>query len=318
MRDSQFVKKLSVFMQASTREIDIKGWYERHHIMGIIFIECNTLGKDKIVDKIRTNLVDVFGAEQANAISISCAAFPEEKNESEKTVPEIEEVVADPRFYPKPINRIESKKVSLVIKRCIDITGSVMGVLLLFPLFIIISIVIKLSSKGPVFFVQKRVGQGGRLFSFIKFRSMRVDKDTSIHKEFVKNFIKSSGGIGTTGKPVVFKMKNDPRVTPIGKFIRKTSIDELPQLFNVLLGDMSLVGPRPAIPYEIEEYDIWHKRRVLEVKPGITGFWQVKGRSKTSFEMMVRMDLEYIRKWSLLWDIVLIFQTPFSLFKGAY
>jgi len=149
--------------------------------------------------------------------------------------------------------------------------------------------------------MQKRVGQGGRLFTFLKFRSMRVQKDCSVHKEFIKQYIKKSDSAQKSGGQKIYKMKNDPRVTPIGKFIRKTSIDELPQLFNVLIGDMSLVGPRPAIPYEVEEYDIWHKRRVLEVKPGITGYWQVKGRSKTSFEVMVRMDLQYIRQWSLLW-----------------
>jgi lipopolysaccharide/colanic/teichoic acid biosynthesis glycosyltransferase len=166
--------------------------------------------------------------------------------------------------------------------------------------------------------MQKRVGQGGRLFTFLKFRSMRVQKDCTVHKEFIKQFIRKSDSIQNSGGQKIFKMKNDPRVTPIGKFIRKTSIDELPQLFNVLIGDMSLVGPRPAIPYEVEEYDIWHKRRVLEVKPGITGYWQVKGRSKTSFEAMVRMDLQYIKQWSLMWDIKIIFQTPFAIFKGAY
>jgi lipopolysaccharide/colanic/teichoic acid biosynthesis glycosyltransferase len=246
-------------------------------------------------------------------MTISSASFPEEIKEPEK-----EEVVADPRFYPSPHKRIESNKVARVIKRCIDVAGSFIGILLFSPFFIIVPIIIKFSSKGPVFFTQKRVGQGGRLFTFLKFRSMRVQKDCSVHKEFIKQFIQRSDSISKYGGQKIFKMKNDPRVTRIGKFIRKTSIDELPQLFNVLVGDMSLVGPRPAIPYEVEEYDTWHKRRVLEVKPGITGYWQVKGRSKTSFEVMVRMDLQYIKQWSLFWDIKLICQTPFALFKGAY
>jgi len=195
-----------------------------------------------------------------------------------------------------------------------DVVGGLLGLLILSPLFLAVSIAIRLTSPGPVFFIQKRVGQGGKLFTFIKFRSMRVQHDCSIHREFVKNFIQNNG----TCKAGEFKMKDDPRITPVGRFLRKTSIDELPQLFNVLKGDMSLVGPRPAIPYEIDEYETWHKRRVCEVKPGITGYWQVKGRSSTSFENMVRMDIQYISQWSLLWDIIILLQTPFALFKGAY
>ena len=226
--------------------------------------------------------------------------------------------MADPRLYPRPSKRIDANKFSRCAKRCIDIAGSLVGIILLSPVLVFTAIAVKLSSKGPVFFTQKRVGQGGRLFTFIKFRSMRVSQDCSVHKEFIKQFIQNSVKASSAGGATVYKMKNDPRITPIGKFLRKTSIDELPQLFNVLIGDMSLVGPRPAIPYEVEEYDIWHRRRVLEVKPGITGFWQVKGRSTTSFEAMVRMDIQYSKQWSLAWDIALIFQTPFALLKGAY
>lgn len=310
--DSQFARNIQYFLQNSSRDIDIKGWYEKHHIIGIIYTELTGQAKDKILAKLRENLETVFGAELGRAVTISCAFFPEEKKESSN-----EDHVADPRFYPDPSERLDSKRVSLVFKRAIDIVGSLALIALFSPFFIVVPIIIKLTSKGPVFFTQKRIGQAGRLFTFIKFRSMRVQKDCDVHKQFIKKFIKN-GACGASGQPGVFKMKNDPRITSIGKILRKTSIDELPQLFNVLVGDMSLVGPRPAIPYEIEEYDIWHKRRVLEVKPGITGFWQVKGRSKTTFETMVRMDLQYISQWSLLWDIALIFQTPFALFKGAY
>jgi lipopolysaccharide/colanic/teichoic acid biosynthesis glycosyltransferase len=147
---------------------------------------------------------------------------------------------------------------------------------------------------------------------------MYVNNDASIHQEFVKKLISGeSGGIGTQ-KDKIYKIKHDPRVTLIGSFLRKTSLDEIPQFFNVLLGDMSLVGPRPPIPYEIENYNIWHLRRVLEIKPGITGYWQVAGRSTTTFDTMVRMDLQYIRRWTVWWDIKLILQTPLAVFKGAY
>jgi lipopolysaccharide/colanic/teichoic acid biosynthesis glycosyltransferase len=312
-RDSQFSKKIRLFIQASTREIDIKGWYDRHHSIGIIYTEYNPQSKETLLAKIRAGLDASFGAELSKYMTITSTSFPEIIKEPEK-----EDAVADSRFYPSPHKRIETNKVARVIKRCIDMTGSLVAILLFSPFFIIVPIIIKFTSKGPVFFMQKRVGQGGRLFTFLKFRSMRVQKDCSVHKEFIKQYIKRSDSTLKSGGQKIYKMKNDPRVTPIGKFIRKTSIDELPQLFNVLIGDMSLVGPRPAIPYEVEEYDTWHKRRVLEVKPGITGYWQVKGRSTTSFEAMVRMDLQYIRQWSLLWDFKLICQTPFAVFRGAY
>jgi lipopolysaccharide/colanic/teichoic acid biosynthesis glycosyltransferase len=187
------------------------------------------------------------------------------------------------------------------------------------PFLLVISIFIKLSSKGPVFFRQNRIGYGGKEFTLLKFRSMHVNNDEAVHKEFTKNFINGNNADNQGAKDGVYKIKRDPRITKVGKFLRKTSLDELPQLFNVLKGDMSLVGPRPAIFYEVEEYDIWHKRRVLEVKPGITGVWQVKGRSKTTFDEMVRMDIQYIKRWSVLWDVMLILRTPFAVFmtEGA-
>jgi lipopolysaccharide/colanic/teichoic acid biosynthesis glycosyltransferase len=308
-----FSKKLRHLIDKSAREVDIKGWYDRFRTIGIIYTEYNHLAKETILAKVRAGLDEAFGADLACDMAISCSCFPEQEKEAKEA-----EQIADPKFYPSPLDRLESKKVSLAIKRCVDVAGSIIGILAFLPFFFIIPIIIKCTSKGPVFFRQKRVGQGGRLFTFLKFRSMRVQKDCSIHKEFVKQYIRTSDADSKPGEQKVFKLKNDPRVTPIGKFIRKTSVDELPQLLNVLIGDMSLVGPRPAIPYEVEEYDEWHKRRVLEFKPGITGFWQVKGRSTTSFEAMVRMDLQYIRHWSFLWDIILICQTPFAVFKGAY
>ena len=200
--------------------------------------------------------------------------------------------------------------------------GSITGLLLFFPVFLVASVLIKLTSRGPVFFRQERVGKGGRTFKIYKFRTMTVKNDESEHREFMKQFIKGqSEGItdDTTGIKV-FKLTNDTRVTKIGKFLRKTSLDEVPQFINVLLGDMSLVGPRPPIPYEVAEYDLWHCRRVLETKPGITGYWQVEGRSTTNFDGMVRMDLQYIAMQSLLLDLKVIVKTPLVLFtaKGAY
>jgi lipopolysaccharide/colanic/teichoic acid biosynthesis glycosyltransferase len=184
------------------------------------------------------------------------------------------------------------------------------------PVFLIVPLVIKTDSRGPVFFRQKRIGEGGKAFSIYKFRTMHSDISETIHKEYVTGLIKK------TGQPEngIYKIQKDPRVTKVGRFLRKTSLDEIPQFINVLKGDMSLVGPRPAIPYEIAEYEAWHLRRVMECKPGITGLWQVEGRSKTDFAGMVRMDLEYIQRQSLWLDIKIIIKTPWALLttRGAY
>ncbi len=200
--------------------------------------------------------------------------------------------------------------------------GSLLAVITLSPLLMTIAGLIKITSKGPVLFRQERVGLFGKRFTFLKFRSMYADCDQTKHKEYVTKFITESrnGGANGNGSGLaqngVYKLTNDSRITPVGRFLRKTSLDELPQFFNVLKGDMSLVGPRPPIPYECEKYDLWHKRRILEVKPGITGLWQVKGRSSTTFDDMVRLDLNYVAHWSLLLDLKILFQTPFAVFKG--
>jgi len=203
------------------------------------------------------------------------------------------------------------------VKRCIDIMGSSAALLFLAPVFAVIALVIKLSSKGPALFKQERLGQGGKTFTLLKFRTMRTDCDAKIHQQFVEQFIagQTVGDAGQDSKPV-FKIQNDSRLTPIGRFLRKTSLDELPQFCNVLLGDMSLVGPRPPIAYEFRAYEVWHRRRVLEIKPGITGLWQVEGRIRTRFHEMVRLDLKYARAWSIWLDLKILLQTPGAVLSG--
>lgn len=198
-----------------------------------------------------------------------------------------------------------------VLKRWMDVCLSILLLLLLAPLFLLIAVIIKLDSRGPVFFKQKRIGKDGKPFMFLKFRSMYWNTDHSLHKNFVREFIE--------GKTKDFKLKKDPRITRFGYFLRKTSLDELPQLINVLKGEMSLVGPRPPIEYEVEMYDERAKKR-LSVKPGITGEWQCRGRSQVPFEKMIDMDLQYVESWSLSRDIVLIMKTLFVVLsgKGAY
>jgi lipopolysaccharide/colanic/teichoic acid biosynthesis glycosyltransferase len=187
---------------------------------------------------------------------------------------------------------------------------------------LLVALLIKITSPGPVLFRQKRLGFLGKPFTFLKFRSMKVDSDHSIHRQYVTKLINGSKGAVNNGtaKQPVYKITNDPRVTWLGRFLRKSSLDELPQFFNVLSGDMSLVGPRPPIPYEYDIYKRWHCRRVLEVKPGITGLWQVNGRSRTIFNEMVRLDLTYVRTWSLWLDMKILLRTPWAVVstKGGH
>ena len=200
----------------------------------------------------------------------------------------------------------EEGKVSIIYlfsKRAIDIVGSIVGLALLSPILLIVAIAIKLESKGPIIFSQKRIGLKGKEFKMYKLRSMVEDAE-----KLKKDLMKSNEMSGP-----MFKMKDDPRVTRVGKFIRKTSIDALPQLINVLKGDMSLVGPRPSLPKEVKKFKPWMKKR-LEVKPGLTCFWQVSGRNNIDFEDWMKLDIKYVEERSFLVDIKLIFKTFFVLF----
>ncbi|MBD7916450.1 sugar transferase [Clostridium sp. Sa3CUN1] len=190
-----------------------------------------------------------------------------------------------------------------ISKRIIDILGAVVGLIILSPILIIVSILIKLESKGPIIFSQKRVGLNGKEFNMYKFRSMVVNAEELKEKLAEKN--EMSGPM--------FKIKDDPRITKVGKFIRKTSIDEIPQLFNVLMGEMSLVGPRPSLPNEVREFEPWMLKR-LDVKPGLTCYWQVMGRNNIDFENWMKLDLQYVEDRSFLLDLKLIFKTLFVLF----
>ena len=209
----------------------------------------------------------------------------------------------------KRLNRLSSK-CSCVLKRWLDICGSLTAIILLIPVFAFVAIWIKLDSPGPIFYRQIRVGQYGRLFYFYKFRSMHTDSDVrrlSLEKEN-----ESKDG-------VIFKMKNDPRITRCGRFIRKYSIDETPQFFNVLLGDMSLVGPRPPMPSEVAQYSLADRKR-LEIPPGITCIWQISGRSDIPFREQVVLDKEYIRGQGFWKDVLILFKTIPAVItgKGAY
>ena len=294
---------LMTSISASIRETDILGWYEQPKTLGIIMTEFSEITNqivEAIVTKISTILQNCLGPDAYCRVTLFIRVFP---NEGEDRV-----------FSMPPLKGTIGMYADRALKRAIDIIGSLIALIVLSPLFLVIAIFIKSSSDGPVLYRKKRLGLHGREFSFYKFRTMAVDNDPNIHREFVRKLISGSTDVVNNGG--LYKMVNDPRVTPIGRFLRRSSLDELPQFFNVLLNDMSLVGPRPPLKYEYDNYNHWHKRRVLEVKPGITGLWQVEARSLTSFDEMVRIDLRYARSRSIWLDIKIMLRTPTAMFSG--
>jgi lipopolysaccharide/colanic/teichoic acid biosynthesis glycosyltransferase len=198
----------------------------------------------------------------------------------------------------------------------LDLFGSLCCLIAFSPLFVAVALAVKLTSRGPVLFRQQRIGRAGRPFTMLKFRTMHVGLDERIHREYVEAFIQH-GQAATSGTGTVFKLVNDPRITSVGGFLRKSSLDELPQFLNVLSGEMSLVGPRPPVAYEVARYKSWHRRRVLEAKPGMTGLWQVTGRSRTTFDDMVRLDLRYVATSSLWTDVKILLATPRAVLSGS-
>jgi lipopolysaccharide/colanic/teichoic acid biosynthesis glycosyltransferase len=301
----------------STRETDLIGWYRDGEVLGVIFTEVAGDGQrvaaETLRTKIRTSLQERLGRETAKKITITLHVFPEHWDRNDAGWK------ADAKLYPELRSQVPQKKLSLGIKRAIDIACSATVLLLLSPVLVVVAIAIKLTSKGPVLFKQERLGQFGARFKCLKFRSMYLNNAPTIHQEYVRQFIAGQTNPEETESkaPVVYKITNDPRVTPVGRLLRKMSLDELPQLFNVLAGQMSLVGPRPPVPYEFEIYQPWHRRRVLEVKPGITGLWQVSGRSSTRFDEMVRLDLRYSQSWSLWLDLKILLATPRAVVLGS-
>ncbi len=296
-------------LSGATRETDILGWYETGATLGLLMTE---IGEPKaatieiITQKLLRAIQAEVTLEEFHSISFQFRVFP---HEVEKSSGDSDNHV----HYPDISRRNKSRyKSGHVLKRVVDIVGSLMAILLFMPVFMIIAILVKITSRGPVLFCQKRVGCYGKEFSFYKFRTMYTGNDPRIHQEYVAKLI--AGGM--SGSSGVYKIVNDPRITPIGRILRKSSLDELPQFFNVLKNDMSLVGPRPPLPYEFERYRTWHKRRVLELKPGLTGLWQVEGRSRTTFDEMVRMDLRYGMEQSFWYDLKILLQTPFAMVSG--
>lgn len=294
------------------RETDQIGWHHPNSVIGVIFTEIGDAdGKaltDALLKKVCTALSGCLSIEQIHTVKLSVHVFPGDWSETSGDRPSGPGVFQDalPDAKPKPSH--------VVMKRVLDILGSLSAIALFSPVMIGAAAAVRLTSKGPVLFRQKRVGQHGKTFQFLKFRSMRCEADDKVHQEYVAKFIAGRADGEQSG---IYKIMKDPRLTPVGGFLRRSSIDELPQFFNVLMGDMTIVGPRPPIPYEVERYRPWHRRRLMSVKPGITGLWQVTGRSRVTFDEMVRLDLKYVRTWSPWLDVQIMLKTPGAVLGGS-
>jgi len=268
---------------------------------------------DTILRRVSSLLCDKLPFEDTDQIRISFHFYPDDWDHTKPGCP------INSILYPDLFMRDNKQKALLLLKRAIDVVGSASALIVCLPLLYVIGIAIKLTSEGPVLFRQRRVGQYGERFTLLKFRSMQKGNDNSVHKEFVMKLIKSDESLnpGATDGENVFKIVNDSRITAVGKCLRKFSLDELPQFYNVLIGEMSLVGPRPPLLYELKAYQPWHRRRILDFKPGITGLWQVSARSSVAFDEMVRLDLQYASSWSPWLDIKILLRTPMVVIKGA-
>jgi lipopolysaccharide/colanic/teichoic acid biosynthesis glycosyltransferase len=312
------LSELCPALSSCTRETDTIGWYENGSVLGVILTDIGSGDRDVIqtlmLARVKVALCAQLTPQQVDQINFSFYLFPQNCETSKPDHSSHAEL--DPEWPGQSY----TTRLSHIAKRTLDVLGSILALVLLSPLFLIISVAIKLTSRGPVLFKQERIGHRGVRFTFLKFRSMKSVNDPTIHREYVRRFIAGRIDSATSLDNRIYKISEDPRVTRFGRLLRKTSLDELPQLINVLKGEMSLVGPRPPIAYEVEAYQTWHLRRVFEAKPGITGLWQVSGRSRTTFDEMVRLDLRYARNWSFWLDLKILLQTPEAILsgKGAY
>jgi lipopolysaccharide/colanic/teichoic acid biosynthesis glycosyltransferase len=311
-----FLERLTSVVSNAVRETDIIGWYEEDQVLGVIFTEVSLDGQSPITEvlhsKVVTALRNNFDRALTSNLVVSVHIIPESWDTQRN------DRVADIKMAQENSRKISRKRLPIIVKRAIDVVGSCMLLLLSSPVLAAIAMAIKLGSKGPVIFEQERVGLFGTRFKCLKFRTMYSNNDPKIHRDYVQKLIAGEEARQNSSEtePAVYKIKGDPRITPIGKFLRKTSLDEFPQFLNVLRGEMSLVGPRPAVPYEFELYAVWHRRRVFEMKPGVTGLWQVSGRSTVRFDDMVRLDLRYSHRWSLWLDLKILLATPLAALKG--
>ena len=300
LRDVKKLRGFLVNLKRGTRETDIKGWISSR-ALGLLLPDTDGPGAERCVELLNNN------GHRQPACTVVTGTYPDQLFQEV-----LEQTDDQAKIFTMDLEEDTGARiVQLALKRLLDLLGAVSALVLFSPLMLITALAVKFTSPGPIIFRQTRLGRRGKHFSFYKFRSMVAGNDDRVHREYVCRLINGENdqiNQGEKDRPL-YKLKNDCRITKVGRIIRKLSLDELPQLFNVLKGEMSLVGPRPPIPYEVEKYKSWHLRRILEVKPGITGLWQVEGRSKTSFDEMVRLDIRYVQNYSLWLDIKILFRT---------
>jgi len=322
-------RKLAEWLVRQSRKTDTKGWFDLKRV-GILMPDTKNSGALEFREKIYNQFTQEWpGAEKVNLEEfIQVSTFADGSTNGNGSTLNGgnggpgQSNLQDNAMYADILTQKLFSSLKRLAKRIFDIGGATFGIIVTAPLMLIIAVLIKFTSPGPIFFRQERIGFLGRTFTFLKFRTMGVNADPAVHETYVTNLINGRHGKinrGTEAQPL-YKINDDPRVTGLGRILRKTSLDELPQLFNILRGDMSLVGPRPPIAYEVEKYRLWHCGRVFEVKPGLTGLWQVSGRSQTSFDEMVRLDLQYADHWSIWLDIKIILKTFRAVLStaGAY
>ena len=311
------LKRMAMVLLETSRETDIVGWHKDGKAIGVLFTGLNAGDKNELLGTFMNRITSAFQKKlilpSFSQVSLSFHLYPDDWDHGASGQP------SNPAFYTELELPGRQRRGMLMVKRGIDIVGSALALVLSSPVFLAIALAIKLTSKGPVFFRQQRVGQFGKCFPMLKFRSMYVNNDSSVHQKYVMELINNQVEDKAEGQEEapVYKLKNDSRITAIGRFLRASSLDELPQFLNVLKGEMSLVGPRPPILYELEAYQAWHRRRLLEAKPGITGLWQVIGRSRVKFDDMVRMDLRYTTAWSIWLDLKILMRTPMAVLRGT-
>lgn len=302
-------------LRTAKADMSFLGWFTNRAEMGLlvpdIFMPTLSSVCERLLMNIRTELSHQMDAEQVGRLSIRLRVYPEPMRSEEEAA-----LSVDPYLFPE----LQGSRLVAIgydpFKRLLDILGSLVLLMILSPLFMLIALCVRVTSPGPVIFRQVRIGQMMKPFTILKFRTMRVNVDHAVHHRYVSWFITASDKPQEAEKSTIFKLTNDPRITAIGNVLRKSSLDELPQLWNVFRGEMSLVGPRPPVWYELQQYKPWHRYRILEVKPGITGLWQVNGRSRTTFEEMVRMDIRYAKSRSLWTDIRILLATPRAVISG--
>ncbi len=302
------------------RSIDAIGWLDLQHV-GILLPETKSEGAHMFACKISQEALTVKAK-----LGYEIFTYPSEKLTDPQKIPlyvlsgkndhkSNRMSTGYGRFLSKTQRNVDyifslSKRL---LKRGFDVFGSIIFLLIFSPLFLAIAALIKIVSPGPVFYKQQRIGYAGQPFTFLKFRTMRLNAKTQEHQDYLASLINGASDENESEVPMS-KLDHDPQIIPCGGLLRKSCLDELPQLFNVLHGEMSLVGPRPPIPYEVKEYHTWHRGR-FNALPGMTGLWQVSGKNKLSFREMVRLDIRYARERSLWVDIKILFRTPLAIFE---